>query len=425
LSNFDWGMPGRVRATSCVVMSLAPLSPTLTPGTNPLLPAGGEPADIIVSCPGPAPSSGPSIFPGPTAAGLGLVSGGPGCAPPACDDIDALAGFNFSLSPASPSVPGFSAADILTFGPVVVLPAAALALSPADNLDALETTNPNPCPVMPAADGPDFDGVAAGLGCDNCPGAFNPGQEDTDGDALGDLCDPCTDTDGDGSGNMDFPANLCPVDLCPYNAGLNADPDGDGLADECDNCPLIANANQANADFDFEGDLCDVCPNTFGAIPSPLTDVKKAQLGFKNNGPGTGDDSAKTGGVFTTALALDFDAVDNLIVTLKNTTTGATLSSTSMPAGLPWEQPNPAKLSWKYATAVAPFVKAQVKESPVGSMNYKWKTSVKTTSLPGPQIAPATDDILVVLEIPSQNVCFNTTLSTCTSTALKKDSCKP
>ena len=34
----------------------------------------------------------------------------------------------------------------------------------------------------------DFDGVAAGA--DNCPSDFNPGQLDTDGDGVGDVCDP-------------------------------------------------------------------------------------------------------------------------------------------------------------------------------------------------------------------------------------------
>ena len=168
---------------------------------------------------------------------------------------------------------------------------------------------------------------------------------------------------------MDFPANLCPVDLCPFNAGANLDGDGDGWADECDNCPLIPNTGQADTDFDGAGNVCDSCPNVFGAIPSPFNagTVKKAQLGFKNNGPGTSDDSAKTGGAFTTALPFDLDTADGLIVTLSNTTNGAVLSGTSMPGGAPWTQPNPAKLAWKYATVVNPIVKAQVKESPTGS----------------------------------------------------------
>ena len=188
----------------------------------------------------------------------------------------------------------------------------------------------------------------------------------------------------------------------------------------------MANANQSDVDFDSTGDLCDSCPHVAAGVPVPFDagTLKKASLGFKNNGPGTSDDSAKTGGAFTTAPPFDLDTADGLIVTLRNTTNGAVLSGTSMPAGAPWTQPNPAKLAWKYATVVNPIVKAQVKESPTGSMSYKWKVGVKNANLPGPQIAPAIDDIRVTLEMPSQSLCFEAVLGTCTSTALKKDACK-
>ena len=72
-------------------------------------------------------------------------------------------------------------------------------------------------------------------GDDNCPGDFNPDQEDGDADSVGDACDNCPD---DANPTQD-------------------DADADGVGDACDNCPDNANSDQADMDGDDTGDACD------------------------------------------------------------------------------------------------------------------------------------------------------------------------
>ncbi len=107
----------------------------------------------------------------------------------------------------------------------------------------------DPCPVDNPDDS-DGDGV-----CDSddiCPGGDD--SVDADGDGVPDFCDPCPvdnpdDTDGDGVCDSD--------DICPKGDD-NIDTDGDGIPDACDddsspcgNCPTDVDASGDVGAFDL------------------------------------------------------------------------------------------------------------------------------------------------------------------------------
>lgn len=128
--------------------------------------------------------------------------------------------------------------------------------------DACPDDNPN--------DG-DLDGLCASY--DNCESAFNPDQDDLDGDGLGNICD--TDWDGDGvedgadlclgfndaadadrdgiPDGPDYYGEVC--DVCPDD--FENDADDDGLCESSDNCEDVYNDDQSDWDADGLGDVCD------------------------------------------------------------------------------------------------------------------------------------------------------------------------
>ena len=108
---------------------------------------------------------------------------------------------------------------------------------------------------------PDDDNDGILDGADNCPLVANQDQLDTDGDGIGDVCDPDDDNDGvpDVTDNCPLVANPDQANNDGDSQGDVCDPDddNDGVPDVTDNCPLVANPDQANNDGDSQGDVCD------------------------------------------------------------------------------------------------------------------------------------------------------------------------
>ena len=125
-----------------------------------------------------------------------------------------------------------------------------------------EVVFPNVARVFTIAPGPgtcpgqeDSDGDSVGDPCDNCLTVNNPNQADGDGDGVGNVCDNCPTASNPAQADADSDQIGEACDAC-FGPGTD-DADGDHRCDTVDNCPTVHNPDQTDGDGDSYGDACD------------------------------------------------------------------------------------------------------------------------------------------------------------------------
>ena len=138
-------------------------------------------------------------------------------------------------------------------------------------------------PLTEVDQGPDSDHDGVADVCDNCATVPNAGQEDGDGDGIGDACDPDRDGDGIEDAFDDCPAvpNPGQEDLDGDGRGDACDPDldGDGVPNGADNCPAAPNPTQADRDGNGIGNACDAFVDTEPPVVTCPADLEVAGTG--------------------------------------------------------------------------------------------------------------------------------------------------
>ena len=153
----------------------------------------------------------------------------------------------------------------------------------------------------------DTDSDSVNDSLDNCISVSNQDQLDTDGDKLGDACDPDDDNDNVLDDDDAFPLDATETldtDLDGTGNNTDTDDDGDGVADDSDAFPLDA-SESVDTDSDGVGDNGDAFPSnasyTADSDDDGMPNAWEIEFGLDS-----------TGEIYSSAGDFDGDGITNL-----------------------------------------------------------------------------------------------------------------